>query len=226
MIAGVFHKRAIVRDASGKTVVRPFAFSTEFRALTDDGSSFIRKVPLVKHTAETTPTKILSSSTPTDVLTSLPSSDAIAEAPPQTIVEPGVSFIAPDAGRSAPADAATPSVLSSSTVMSASSAAAAASAAVAALRSPEQQRSQINSNTLTYSQTAEGPPAMYVDVTVSQGSVERIPVWKSSDVRQLAADFAAKHSLSGKLAKRLERMIAAEAIRAGVVLTSISDIQM
>jgi len=224
MIAGVFHKRAVVRDASGKTVVRPFAFSTEFRALTDDGSSFIRKVPLIKHSNET-PDASLSSSTPSDVLYSLPPSNAVAEAPPQSIVEPGVSFIAPDAGRSAPADAATPSVLSASAAMSASSAAAAASAAAASLRSPDQQRSQI-SNTLTYSQTAEGPPAMYVDVTVSQGSVERIPVWKSSDVRQLAADFAAKHNLSAKLAKRLEKMIAAEAIRAGVVLSSISDIPM
>ena len=220
MIAGVFHKRAVVRDASGKTVVRPFAFSTEFRALTDDGSSFIRKVPLIKSNVE--PTSSLSSLTPSDVLSSLPSSEAIAEAPPQPFLAPGVSFIAPDAGRSAPADAATPNIFSSSALLSASSATATASAAAASLRSPEQQRSQI-SNTLTYSQTGEGPPAMYVDVTVSQGSVERIPVWKTSDVRQLAADFAAKHNLSSKLAKRLERMIAAEAIRAGVVLTSIQQ---
>ena len=56
-------------------------------------------------------------------------------------------------------------------------------------------------------------------MTISAGSVERIPVWHSSDVRGVATAFAAKHNLSAKLAQRLERMIEQEATKAGVVLT-------
>ena len=156
--------------------------------------------------------------------------------------------MARDAGRSAPAEAGG----GSSAASAASVAAQLAASAVASLRSPvpsappqppqlppqpqpaaasssfsSASTSSSSAAVLTYDPSAGaggegGPPALYVDVTISAGSVERIPVWRHSDVAQLAVAFAAKHGLSAKLGKRLEKMIEAEAARAGVDLGGAS----
>ena len=52
------------------------------------------------------------------------------------------------------------------------------------------------------------PPLLYVDATVAEGSVERLPVWRDSDLSELAGDFAEKHALPRKMARRLEKLIA------------------
>jgi hypothetical protein len=51
------------------------------------------------------------------------------------------------------------------------------------------------------------PPLLYVDVTVTAGTVERIPVWRDSDLAAVAEEFSQKHALPKKMAKRLERLM-------------------
>jgi hypothetical protein len=52
------------------------------------------------------------------------------------------------------------------------------------------------------------PPLLYVDVTVAAGNVERLPVWKDSDLSAVAAGFAEKHELPRKMARKLEKLMA------------------
>ena len=73
-----------------------------------------------------------------------------------------------------------------------------------------------SSSTLLYA--AGEPPLLYVDVTVTAGTVERLPVWRDSDLGVLAAEFADKHGLPKKMAKRLEKLMEEQRTAIGEVL--------
>jgi hypothetical protein len=51
-----------------------------------------------------------------------------------------------------------------------------------------------------------------------------MPVWRDSDLPALAADFASKHGLQPKMARRLERMLAEQraAVLASLAATAAS----
>ena len=50
----------------------------------------------------------------------------------------------------------------------------------------------------------DGPPAVYVDVALSKERTQRVPLWRHSDVAAVAATFAAEHGLKASKARKLE----------------------
>jgi len=221
--AGVLHKRAVVRDSTGNTVVKPFAFVTEFRALAHGG--YIEADPI----PTSSPPKFVQ----VPVITSPNQQSTMVLAdPPRGInnVSDGnstinngsvINYPLGDAGRMGPVEATS----GNNPLLSSASTASIANSTVNAsgLRSPmvpygTSSSASTASQTLTF--PAGEPPLLYVDVTVSAGSVERIPVWRDSDLTVLASEFALKHGLTKKMARRLERMIASEAGRAGITLSN------
>ena len=53
---------------------------------------------------------------------------------------------------------------------------------------------------------------------MTAGTVERLPVWRDSDLAVVAAEFAEKHALPKKMAKRLEKLMEEQRTAIGQVL--------
>jgi len=54
------------------------------------------------------------------------------------------------------------------------------------------------------------PPLLYVDVAISAGHSERVPLWRDTDCGDVAAAFAQKHALAPKVATKLARLLEAQ----------------
>ena len=101
-----------------------------------------------------------------------------------------------------------PSPTNAATISAAAATLAAAAAATALSAAASLSASHSTAEPLVF--PSGEPPLLYVDVTVSAGTIERIPVWRDSDLIALSSDFALKHGLNRKMSKRLERLMAAQ----------------
>lgn len=231
--AGVLHKRAVVRDNTGRTVMKPFAFVTEFRALAHDGHVLAgepSQPPSTNTSYQHQQQQMYDYSDVPAPMLPVPSSSSTAAAVSVGGDHHGASsapvLAAPPAAQGGPSSYRPPfdppaagapaSVTGTGSIINDGQSSAVGGGGLGS--------SHLGSSHASHTQTltfpAGEPPLMYVDVTVSAGTVERIPVWRDSDLKGLAAEFAAKHGLTRKMARRLEKMIASEAHRAGISLAA------
>ena len=234
---GVLNKGGVVRDARGLTVTKPFKMASSMRAAAAAGGATTASSFGGGGTSSSvsgggsgflTRPEDLSGSLYDPV--SLPAPEAAASrAPPPSVKRGGAAGGGGGGGSLAdtapPAAAATPSQQQQQQLHRSVSFAPPTPAPPAAALSqqpapqPTPQHSHSASTPLVFS-TGE-PPLLYVDVTVAAGSVERLPVWRDSDLSALAADFAEKHALPRKMARRLEKLMAEQ--RDAIVLVGGKD---
>ena len=287
---GVLHKRAVVRDADGRTVVKPFALVTDVRAASSSADSFVfgdgrhaSPTPATAHgragASRGPSANGPASSRPSVPVGGLGSFAAVAHSPAGGLRSPAapyaegvgssVGLVYPSHssypstaalfGRLAAAPPALPTASATGLSYSPSTTSmgfaaptaplgaplayqapqahvlgeggrapplgSSGSAAASVLtvppvtlptdNEPAEHATEPASADLVASAGPSSTPLMYVDVTVSADRVERIPIWTDSDLPTVAADFAAKHGLPKRMAKRLERMM--ETQRNGVL---------
>lgn len=59
-------------------------------------------------------------------------------------------------------------------------------------------------------ESARGPPLVFVDLQLSASGSERIPLWRTTDVAQLATELATRHRLPDAMRVRLQSLLAQE----------------